>query len=376
MKQNHNILKAVSVMADRLAEPERVLTAVELCANNWSAAKKLMEQNRIVPQVGRNLIRNGFEDRLSPDVRKAFDKTRVETAAYNMLLMDTAKKIMSEAAGEGLEVLPLKGVSLLDRIYSADERGLSDMDFLVHENGVSQLGSLLRDMGFERPEGDLSESFEDVFSGEWKFIMERGGSTVIAELHWNINPGSALEKLYPLDASRLWDAVVRDGNYLCLSPEVEITYLLHHLSVRHSFCRLMWLLDIRYLLKNKARPVDMELLKEEIRKTGLERAAWLLVWIMREVMGDEAQEMITDWKPSRIERTAMTAFVMNALSGGVMKTSGLLPGLISEDPAKYYFHWLFPGQEFLKVRYPEVPAAFRQLLRAGDIAAKVFRIRK
>lgn len=376
MKKNQKTLSAVATLADRTSGGGAVAEAFGVFQGDAAEALRLMEENKIVPQVGKNLVRNGLIEGLSEKERAVFEKARVETAAYNMLLMDTAKKIMREAAAAGILVVPLKGASLLDRLYAADERGLSDMDFLLKREDVEKLAELLTDMGFHRMEGGLSPAFEDVFSGEWKFGMERGGSYVVAEAHWNVNPGRALEKIYPLDAARMLGAVEDKSGLPALKPEIEITYLLHHLAVRHSFCRLMWLLDIRYLLRDETCPPDAEVLKEEIRKAGLERAAWLLVWLMRELLKDESQEHITDWRPNAAEKFTLTSFVVNSLSGGVMKTSGLLPGLISDDPAKYYYHWMFPGSEFLRDRYPNVPRPLRQIYRAGDIAAKVFRVVK
>lgn len=371
MNENHRMLKAVAILSDRLSGRDSIAEALEVLNSDTAGALRLMEENRIVPQVGKNLGRNGMLGELSEKMRTVFEKARVETAAYNILLMDTAKKILNEATAAGIGVVSLKGVSLLDRLYAPDERGLSDIDLLVRKDDAGRLAELLTDMGFHRIEGGLSPAFEYVFSGEWKFGMDRGGSFVVAEAHWNINPGRALEKIYPLDARRLLESVEIKNGFPTLKPEVEIAYLLHHLAVRHSFCRFMWLLDVRYSLR--ADGVDIDALKMEIKQAGLERAAWLLVWLMRELLDDQKLEQITDWKPNAIEKFALTSFVLNSLSGGVMKTSGLLPGLISDDPAKYYFYWMFPGEEFLKDRYPGVPRPLRQAYRAGDIAAKVFR---
>lgn len=173
---------------------------------------------------------------LNPSSRKRITDLKREVEARNRMLLWHCQDILG--ALEGVDVLPLKGIYLLDNIYSADlgSRVLSDIDLMVPvEHLDDALARLSSTLGF----------------------LETGASRDLRRFHPHSRlkkDGLALELHTRLAVKHIgssdWAALSpHRGQFLrrevhLLDDETNLVYMICHLVKHGPFYCLKWVTDI------------------------------------------------------------------------------------------------------------------------------------
>src|SRR5262245_2235445 len=146
----------------------------------------------------------------------------------------------------GIDACALKGPVLGRRLYAPEfVRHCMDIDLLVSPTAFPTASSALMAAGYV-PEHGVSADYALRFSHHLGFTRE--GSAPL-ELHFRAYAGFGVTVEADLLLSRARSYEVASGTTVLVpSPEDEFIYLAAH-AAGHSFCRLVWLYDLKLLLR-------------------------------------------------------------------------------------------------------------------------------
>lgn len=182
-------------------------------------------------------------------------KLKVEkslSAVHRMALRNGFKSLTSILQYNKIDFVVFKGIYLADIIYPANQqRQYADHDILVHDSDLKLTEDILIASGYY-----LQESLHNKFSVEMcamngfpRALANRKAQYLQCDLHTKISvsPGPKF-----FDPSDCWDnAVLKDISGIqikVLPPEIALLHLCWH-TIKHSFCRLLWIQDIYYFLR-------------------------------------------------------------------------------------------------------------------------------
>jgi hypothetical protein len=154
----------------------------------------------------------------------------------------------------GLQVIVLKGGALIQTVYGGrlGLRPLSDLDLLIKACDLSAIEAALLERGF-RPDSPSSMYFTK------GFLAVDLHTSLIGE-EWVGRKALA----FSLDADELWRTALpldgRDPAVLMLSPPYQFLHLAIH-ALKHSFSRLIWLIDLGLVSRCVTWPQVLDLAK-------------------------------------------------------------------------------------------------------------------
>jgi len=243
----------------------------------------------------------------------------------------------------GLQAIVLKGGALIEAVYGGRRglRPLSDLDILVRSSDYSSFEEVLLERGF-RPDFPSSTFFT---KGSLAFDLH----TDLTGAEWVRRKALA----FRFDAEALWrEASPLDGQdptLLVLSPLDQFLHLAVH-ALKHSFSRLIWLVDLGLV----SRHLKWEDLVDLAKASGTLRPLAYALFGLENLMGVEAPPEIQASlpQPNRLERM----FLSSVVSRRAMETPGevivafSIPGL----PGKlsYLSELVFPQRQVLARHYP------------------------
>jgi hypothetical protein len=182
-----------------------------------------------------------LKDRIiSKSALSALENYYYNTAYLNLIHIRALEEIEQALRDEKIEVLTLKGASLLDHAYpKVGMRFMEDLDLVVNAKDHERFGNLLLRMGYKR-KGLLSHLFVK--------------GKVAIDLHThalNTDRISARNALFPEGMDPVWASAKpwKPGfRWLKRPDDADHVLLLSQHLMQHSFSRLIWLEDIRRLM--------------------------------------------------------------------------------------------------------------------------------
>ena len=291
-------------------------------------------------------------------------RTLHRIAARNMALLAELAALREDLRQRGLRAIVLKGGALIETVYGGHPglRPLSDLDLLIGAGDLPVVGEVLQRRGFHP------------ISPSSTFFVK--GSAAI-DIHPDLI-GTARIKRRALavrfDAEALWREAVpldpADPTLLVLSPLHQLLHLAVH-ALKHSFCRLIWFVDLGLVLKQ----VRWEELEEGARASGTLRPLAYALFGLRALMGVEAplEALASLPRPNRVERAFLRAVVdrkeIETLGELVMAFS--IPGFTAK--LAYVLEIGFPRREALAEVFPSTPSWLlypSRLLQAGALGVR------
>ncbi|MBN2123482.1 MAG: nucleotidyltransferase family protein, partial [Deltaproteobacteria bacterium] len=164
-------------------------------------------------------------------------------AARNLANLEALGGIEDALRKTRIDVLVLKGASLLDYVYSGiGMRPMGDIDLMVRPGDLQGFANILCGLGYRR---------DPVLS----HLFRREG--VIVDLHThalNTDRIAARTALFPLGMAPVWRRAVPwklESRRLKRPEDRDNVLLLSQHLMKHSFSGLIWLTDIHELLRNR-----------------------------------------------------------------------------------------------------------------------------
>jgi len=268
-------------------------------------------------------------------------KMNKNTLARNIVLLEELEKVLKKFEEENIEVILLKGCSLLGRIYtdevitSFSKREMEDLDLLIQKKDSSRIKEILERFGYQFvPAGDLT------------FVKKYGENfpPVVLDLQ---------EKIwYIRDTKKIWENALTVENAgietKVLSPEEEIIFLAAHRVVHHGKINESCLLDVRKIIEHYQEKISWEKIVEKIKNYALETPLYFVFskvenipfWVRTEIKPRNSfSEKLYQLFFSFSEYEDIGHFLR-------LLTFPTLFGKIN-----FLFNFFFPGKEFLIRRY-------------------------
>ena len=260
-------------------------------------------------------------------------RQRVSAATVQNLQRDEELgEALARLAGEGIDLMLLKGAALRVERRDLAGRFQCDVDVLLRREHLETAEALLREMGFR-----LDDSYLDrkgLLENHFHFGFERRGAVV--ELHWDLDASSP-----PGFLDRFWErsrAVVSHGCTLRVpSPEHQLLFGCLHLSRHSFFAGLRWLADLKLLL-------PIEGAREGFAAEAASwprRAAYGPLWYLAACGVPEAAELAEGFNADRVERALLRRLLPALLLGEPWM------GLPGWRAAKALHEWLFSEEPLL-----------------------------
>lgn len=288
------------------------------------------------------LDRWGCSDRLQQGEKEKARLTLAKTAMATMAMRKELGLILSECAGQGIDIVVFKGHDLIGSCYRDDTviRPVTDIDLLVRRADYPALARLLPRFGYRQAGGK--------HSGAWS----RGG--LIIDVHFEFvadlrNPASAYLPRIPSD--EIFDASrkARIGGAPYRSPDPRHSLIMTALhALTHSYLMDFWFMDAGVLLIENDRPGFSDTLIELARRYRLSHVLQYHLWSIREIFGFPGDiPLSADYRvPRPVER-----LIRRAVSRTDYLFFGdVLLGLAIDSNKKkfYYFkEMVFPRREIV-----------------------------
>lgn len=315
----------------------------------WEHLLMLAKNEGVDGLLCHHLIGSGLMPPPGSVLRQLKERDR-EITNYSLAAITEAKSLSARLSEAGFSVIALQGLSLI-RIYrDPGLRPFVDGDFLVRPRHKERLRGLLGEAGFQR----AYPAYPDLF--------EKGGIWFDIHTHiLNIERIRARRYLFPEDISPMWERATplfeRLDGLLRMDPADNFIALCAH-ALKHSYSRLIWLVDLYELLTELTREADgWEGVVERALSWRQERTVlysllmlegilWLRVpeWVRRE-LGSEGMGLVE----RHLIRLKLKGFSSDQLCNALWLCC------IKGFPCKVRFlrETLFPRDEIMAQIFPE-----------------------
>lgn len=235
---------------------------------------------------------------IQEDLREA----HLRSAQKNTLILHYAGILLNAINAQNIPVIGLKGVYLLDNIYTnIAARTFGDIDIMVRKSDLQRVINILKSLGYEMKTyfavGDENPDIKHVPP-----MINRQGLPV--EIHWTI---LGEDQPFAIDVAGLWERAVpvkiAGVDVLSLSPEDLLLHLCLHLGYQHHLSLgLRGLYDISKVLHNNDKLLDWQKMVSIARKWGVDRVVWLTLSLAQDLLYAEIPwQVLSDLQPTEIE---------------------------------------------------------------------------
>jgi hypothetical protein len=287
-------------------------------------------------------------------------------AAQNIIQLQALKHLEDVLGPEKIEIMTLKGASLLSQIYpSVGLRPMEDLDLMVRPEDRECFVRLLKHTGYQQ-NSKRSNSFT------------KGDVGIDLHTHaLNTDRIQSREDLFPGGMDPIWESSIPwggDGRWVRRPDDVDNILLLSQHFLKHYFSRLIWLEDIYRLIRNRDQKFWRKLLNRADQLQQTKPFSYTL-YLLKEYYDFETPPGSGTEKPagkiSTIERTflRMTAqgkpFVLLAQIMAFFCIRGFSKRI------RFGLENLFPGQEIMKSEFGSVSGRNRAFFYPGRLVKTV-----
>lgn len=167
-----------------------------------------------------------------------------------LLLSRELIHIVDCLTGEGIEVLPYKGLALAEGIYGDMAlRQAGDIDLLIHAQDFPRIRDIVRALGYT-PHLALSAAEERAYlKSGYECGFDGAAGPNLLELQWAIQP-----RFYAVDVDHesLFQraAAIRVAGHVMKTPSPEDLFLILSVhAAKHVWGRLIWLCDVERIMR-------------------------------------------------------------------------------------------------------------------------------
>jgi hypothetical protein len=317
-----------------------------------------------------DLKRSGGLQMLTPQAVQGLRRLYEQTVHFNLRLMHDFKEVLRRFNHEGTRVVLLQGMALLQQIYpgSIGLRPMTDVDLWVRPHEYGFVADLLREFGYQR-----DRTYPNTFS--------KGATTFDLHSHliWADRIRARRHILHGGQDAVCHEAVPIDfegEEVLVLSPLDQVLYLSLH-AFKHNLDRLIWLVDIKFLLQ-RFDSRDWEALVHRASSLGLKRHLGYALFLIRHLFHldppSEVRPLLGDRSPGTIVRRLLRRRVAGGRLPGWGPLLLLLPETGIAKKVSYLLEASFPRREVLRqvfVENPELKTWQLYWMRAVQMFGKI-----
>ncbi|MBN1197782.1 MAG: nucleotidyltransferase family protein [Bacteroidales bacterium] len=222
----------------------------------------------------------------NPEISATLNQVKNEILFNNLYYLNHLKKILTVFAEKKIEVVVLKGVSLISHLYKdASLRTFVDLDFLVRKEDKYRFTDTLQEMGYRPDYGS-----KDIHTTK-QFTAYNPATRVNIDILLQLDADPYPNRYFPIDQNLIWarkEKISFDGiEAYRLSLEDELVYHIYHLAFHLYFeIEVKWVFDLYFYLEKYGSELDSDYLKERFQSLGFQHLlriiSDLLFWAFHE----------------------------------------------------------------------------------------------
>lgn len=233
---------------------------------NWQRFTELISHHELIPFTYQ--VIKDFTFLPHSDLRKFLEYGYYRNLTNSIYLWQEFLRIFEAFEHEGVGLLPIKGVSFLEDIYSKNYfRSMADIDILVKEANLKNAEKIFNNLGYIKDLGGLKEEYWRKKQIHITFRLQRPGQFLfLVDMHWALDFKRKNIQILP----KLWDRIretrVEGRKIKLLSPEDALFSLaLHKRRFGKALC-LKYGIDIVLLLRKYASKFDWDYVLKEAKQ--------------------------------------------------------------------------------------------------------------
>jgi len=278
----------------------KLLDCMAETPEEWTALIQDAAQHGVLQLIAPRLIDNGLPDR----VREAVDQQLAIGSMWQRHLAASLEEAVGVLSAAGIRPAVLKGPVLAERLYDDPAaRPCMDIDLLVGPADLDTARSALRKAGYA---GDPELSASYLIRHAHHLHFTRTGAPSI-ELHFRAYAGfgTVLPARVLLDRATEYCFAGR-ARVLVPAAEDEFVYLAIH-AAGHCFVRLLWLYDLKLLLRRHP-DLDWDEIAARVESIGVASAVGYSIRLVAEWLDAPAPRL-----PARLTRRRTRARLADRL---------------------------------------------------------------
>ncbi len=239
-------------------------------------------------------------------------------------LSNTAEllRILALFQQHNIPAIPFKGVVLAAVAYGDPAlRPAGDLDILIRFESLLPATALLRNAGYDLKTSILQDGSPEA-KNYFEYHFERPSDGIILELRWRLElTQPRYTRVLGLDWAwpRRTTALLSGASVPDLDPEFKLLVLCMHGS-KHLWSRLIWILDVAFLL-NAAPALDWTYVLAEARRQGLGRPLAIGVLLARHFAGSTIPPQIL----AALERDTIAVRIARHIQENLFRSPGSAP---------------------------------------------------
>lgn len=232
---------------------------------DWQRAMSNLQRHRLSRIFHRFVVSADCAHKLPAPVWEQLKQECLITAAYALAQEVELRDVLHHFAREGIAPIVLKGAYLDQKIYSCKNvRQSIDIDLFLKEEDIVRSKQLLMKLGYET----VFESLRLLWRKPYPTIsfVKNGLVDIYLEVQWSFPALKPYRHTTAVDANCIWAQA--HPSKLCgapvylMRPEHFLIYLCAHLSTQHQFDRLIWIRDLKEMLRFHKDSIDWSYLIE------------------------------------------------------------------------------------------------------------------
>ncbi|HJX35019.1 MAG TPA: nucleotidyltransferase family protein, partial [Desulfatiglandales bacterium] len=199
------------------------------------------------------LYKNLKDSGIPQSTLASFKDYYLSIAARNIIKINALEQIEGALGRDQIEVMTLKGASLFNTTYpDIGMRPMGDLDLMVSPDKQQRFVNLLYDLGYRK-----NPLLPHIFNKD----------RVVIDMHthaMNIDRIANRAGLFPAGMGPIWSKSIpwrEDCKWLRRPDEVDNILLLSQHCMKHSFSKLIWLVDILRIIRTNDFMFMSDLLK-------------------------------------------------------------------------------------------------------------------
>jgi cellulose synthase/poly-beta-1,6-N-acetylglucosamine synthase-like glycosyltransferase len=250
---------------------------------DWERLCRLARIHGVGAMLDANLVRARAHVAVPPDTRHQLAQHRRAVLARNLQLLHSWALVRESFEGAGVDVIPMKGISFIERLYPPDVRPLYDVDLLVRRSHVRAAGDRLKRLNF------MPVCNPTIGGKTWctQQAFRNPETDVAVDLHWDLINIFTYRRVHRYRVDELWSrANPRDGLRCVyqMAPEDEVIHNSLHCAIHHNFAKLVHFVDLSELIKTTAGSLDWDLVHRLARAYRVRNPVYSALWLTRRLL--------------------------------------------------------------------------------------------
>lgn len=208
-------------------------------ATDWQAFLDRIFQEQLQGIAYLNLK----QSEVPKNVIRKLEQAYYASMAANTYRLKAIEELEAQLANDKISIMVIKGAALLDSVYpDPGMRPMEDIDLMINPEDFSTLKKVLIQCGYIK---------DSVFP----HMFRKQG--ILIDVHTSLLHTDRIKSrkaIFQADMQRVWnDSLPWQPGFRHvrrLDDATHIIYLVHHM-IKHSFSKMIWLMDIFQIMKNQ-----------------------------------------------------------------------------------------------------------------------------